>query len=209
MFGSPTVVVTPAGPTAVQVSLASGLVAARLKIRNEVVWRSATGSPRPLAGSGLWNVSAKLGLVGAPVGGVTWPVFAELLEISSVQRPLAGMPARSLSGVSGLNRPKNPLPAESTGEIGLVVSSKIVSRKLADPVPTWVTSGIRVPSGAIRVRARFWSVGKVMLSWTVSPARPEAVTPWTRKLSGTLTWTSVRAGLAAVPPLMVIVELVE
>src|SRR3954468_22769515 len=54
----------PAGPTAVQVSLARGLLGARLKSRKATVSRSATGSPRPVLGSGLWKSSAQFRSVG-------------------------------------------------------------------------------------------------------------------------------------------------
>ena len=128
--------VIPAGPTAVQVSLARGLVGAMLKIRKETVWRSATGSPRPLAGSGFWNVSAKsLSEAEAEV---------PPLVIWSVQTPPEVSPARLLRGSSGLNRPKNGAPAASIDAGGLTVSSKTVLPDapaevgpVRSPLPTW------------------------------------------------------------------------
>src|SRR4051812_37093013 len=80
-----------AGPTEVQVVLASGLAGAVVKMRNAAAARSAAGSPRPLPGTGRCNVSDQRLSVPLRV--------PEALVISSRYRPAAARPIRLLSEI--------------------------------------------------------------------------------------------------------------
>src|SRR5438874_1950445 len=88
MFGPPVSgSLIPAGPTAVQVSLESGLVGSIVKMRKLALTASVFGSPRPLTGSGFWKVSDQLLSVG---GGP--PPNGLVLRSTSVQAPWALSP---------------------------------------------------------------------------------------------------------------------
>src|SRR6185312_8009608 len=78
--GPPPLLLMDAGPTAVHVSVDSGLVGSIVKIRKLVLAWSATGSPRPLLGRGFWKVSDQL---------LRWPAVPSVLtfETDSVHAP--------------------------------------------------------------------------------------------------------------------------
>ena len=69
-----------AGPTAVHVELDCGLVGSIVKIRKLVLAWSATGSPRPVLGSGFWKVIDQL------LGWPTDPVVL-VFDTASVHAP--------------------------------------------------------------------------------------------------------------------------
>src|SRR5271166_3446516 len=90
---------------------------------------SLPGSPRPEVGSSFWKLSDQL--LNVPV-----PLVVEAFLITSVQIPLALIPAKADRGFCGLNVAKNGAPPLWMGVPAL--SSKTVLVKLAVDVP-WPT----------------------------------------------------------------------
>ena len=159
----------PAGPTAVQVSLARGLAGERLNSRNPTVFWSATGWPRPVLVWGFWKFSDQASRAGGICVSMTMPGSSPMLVIVSVQRPCenAWLPSRSVAnaaspgaGDSGLNVPKNGAAAIEIGAGGLTTSLRVVLVKLAGlaPLPTFENRTTDFPFGAVSVTVRSGSL---------------------------------------------------
>src|SRR3569623_603815 len=147
-----------AGPTAVHACCETELVGSWVKMRNEALNWSATGSPRPEPATEFWSVSFQLTRVPVRVD--------ELLRICSVQLPAEPWFLKVLRGNCGLNGPA-PMPTlfawVAASWIGVrAVSSKVVLVKFAcgllPDVPTPENNWIWVPSGAIRKAVRSGSI---------------------------------------------------
>ena len=104
-----------AGPTGVQVCWVRGLVGSWVKIRNPVLIRSATGSPRPVPVTANGRVSVN------PFRVPTKVSFS--FVIRRIHCPFELLPTSRANGSCGLNASLAALNGGAAAEIGLVAES--------------------------------------------------------------------------------------